>query len=193
MDIFEYAVANNGVITTTAADAAGIPRARLSEAAAAGTLLRVARGIYYLPDVWEDEYAIANLRFPKGVLSHGTALFLHDLTDRTPERVTMTFPRSYNASSARKEGIVVRTCDDKLLDLGIIKITTPSGNVVRSYDRERTLCDLLRGRAAIDAQIANPAMKAYVASPQKDVAKIMNYAHRLGVASKVRNYLEVLL
>ncbi len=193
MDIIAHVVHCNGLISVGQAEEAGIPRARLSEAAAVGELERVARGVYCLPDAWEDEYAVACLRFRKGVLSHGTALFLHDLTDRTPERVTMTFPRTYNASSARGEGITVRTCANGLLELGVATVATPSGNSVRCYDVERTLCDMLRGRAAVDVQVVNPAMRAYVRSPQRDLQKIMRYAQQLGVENKVRNYLEVLL
>lgn len=186
-------VSTNGLITTEAAEKAGIARSRLSEAAAAGELERVARGIYCLPDTWEDEYAIANLRFPKGTLSHGTALFLHDLSDRTPERLTMTFSRTYNATAARKEGIEVRTCAPNLLCLGIGLVKTPSGNTVRCYNVERTLCDLVRGKAAIDAQVVNPAMRAYIESKSKDLNKLLSYAKTLGVEQKIRNYVEVLL
>ena len=52
---------------------------------------------------------------------------------------------------------------------------------------------MLRGRAAVDVQVVNPAMRAYVRSPQRDLQKIMRYAQQLGVENKVRNYLEVLL
>ena len=61
------------------------------------------------------------------------------------------------------------------------------------YDLERTLCDLLRGQYAPDMQVVNPAMKAYARSSRKDVQKLLGYAKALGVETKVRNYLEVLL
>ena len=61
------------------------------------------------------------------------------------------------------------------------------------YDLERTLCDLLRGRRVVDAQVFNPAMKHYVQSKEKDIQKLLLYARALGVEKKVRNYLGVLL
>lgn len=193
MDPLEYAAKHNGMITTSEAERMGVFRARLSGYVVEGLLERVERGVYCLPDVWEDEYAICAKRFPRGILSHGTALYLHDLSDRTPERVTMTFPRTYNATSARKEGIVVRTCANNLASLGLSEVVTPSGNEVPCYDVERTLCDMLRGRADIDVQIVNPAMKAYTSSRRRNVGKLLDYARRLGVEKKIRNYLEVLL
>lgn len=193
MDIVDIARGNNGIVTARLAADAGIKRSRLSEAARAGRLVRVGPGIYCLPEAWEDEYALAQTRFPRGVLSHGTALFLHDMTDRTPERVTMTFPRAYNATAARAEGIEVRTCADDVLGLGAVALRDPAGNTVRAYDVERTLCDLLRGRSAVDVQVVNPAMRRYAGMRGKDVNKLLDYAGRLGVERKVRNYLEVLL
>jgi hypothetical protein len=64
---------------------------------------------------------------------------------------------------------------------------------VRAYDLERTLCDVVRGRRVVDAQVVNPAMKQYARSSEKDVQKLLGYARALGVEKKVRNYLEVLL
>lgn len=193
MELATIAKSNNGLITTAQAKTLGIQGARLSEAVRAGILVRVARGVYCLPDVWEDEFAIASMRFPKGILSHGTALYLHDMTDRTPEQITMTFSRGYNASSARGEGVRVKSCRAALIGLGRIELLTPSGNRVAAYDIERTLCDLLRGISAPDVQLVNPAMKAYAKSKNRDVGKLLAYAKLLGVLGKVRGYLEVLL
>lgn len=191
--LITIAKSNNGLITTAQAKTLGIQGARLSEAVRAGILVRVARGVYCLPDVWEDEFAIASMRFPKGILSHGTALYLHDMTDRTPEQITMTFSRGYNASSARGEGVRVKSCRAALIGLGRIELLTPCGNRVAAYDIERTLCDLLRGTSAPDVQLVNPAMKAYAKSKNRDVGKLLAYAKLLGVLGKVRGYLEVLL
>lgn len=186
-------LANGGMVTTTQVVAAGIPRARLSDMVKAGELVRVQRGVYCLADAWEDEFLAAQLRFPKGTFSDGTALFLHGFTDRTPLKLAMTFARSYRATAAREAGIEVRTCADNVLALGATTLETPYGNQVRAYDLERTLCDLVRGQAYADVQVVNPAMKRYIGSGAKDVEKLLAYARALGVEKKIRNYLEVLL
>ena len=191
--IVDLAQANGGMVTTAQVASAGIPRARISDMVKAGKLARVQRGVYCLTDAWEDEFLAAQLRFPKGVFSDGTALYLHDYTDRIPFRLTMTFPRSYRATSVREAGIVVRTCSDIVLDLGLTLAKTSYGNEVRTYDLERTLCDLVRGQAFVDVQVVNPAMKRYASSRSRDIQKLLDYARALGVERKIRNYLEVLL
>ena len=72
-------------------------------------------------------------------------------------------------------------------------LSTPYGNDVVAYDAERTLCDTLRGVAQPDKQIVNPAMRAYLSSSARDLIKLQDYAQKLGVTEKVKDYLEVLL
>ena len=192
-EIERIAKENGGLVTTAQATRIGIPRARLSEMTKAGRLERVQRGVYCLSDEMEDEFLAAQLRFPRGVFSDETALYLHGYTDRTPFQLTMTFPRSYKATSVREAGIRVRTCADDVLELGAENLATPYGNEVRSYNLERTLCDILRGQAVADVQVVNPAMKRYFRSPDRDIQKVLDYARALNVERKVRTYMEVLL
>ena len=191
--IVNLAESNGGLVTTTQVVDAGIPRARITDMVKAGELERIQRGVYCLADAWEDEFLAAQLRFPKGTFSDGTALYLHGYTDRTPFQLTMTFPRSYRATKAREENIKVRTCADNLLELGLTTIMTSYGNEVRAYDLERTLCDIMRGQRVVDVQLVNPAMKQYVRNNNRDIQKLLGYARALGVERKIRNYLEVLL
>lgn len=191
--LLDIAAHNNGYITSAQATKAGIPRRELTEAVHKGELVQIDRGLYALPDVWEDPFLIAQHRFSRGIFSDDTALFLHAMTDRAPFSLTMTFPRSYNASTARESGITCRTCADEVLELGLVAVSTPYGNNVKAYDLERTLCDLVRGQKVIDVQIVTPAMQAYVQKPSRNPTKLVMYARELGVESKIRTYLEVLL
>ena len=192
-DILELAQSHGGLVTTAQVVDAGIPRARITDIVRADELVRVQRGVYCLTDAWEDEFLAAQLRFPKGIFSDGTALYLLGYTDRTPFNLSMTFPRSYRATKAREADIEVRTCASDVLDLGLATLKTPYGNEVKGYDLERTLCDMLRGRQDVDVQILNPAMQQYVKSNSKNIQKLLEYASALGVERKMRNYLEVLL
>lgn len=192
-DILELAQSHGGLVTTAQVVDAGIPRARITDMVKSDELARVQRGVYCLTDAWEDEFLATQLRFPKGIFSDGTALYLLGYTDRTPFNLSMTFPRSYRATKAREADIEVRTCASDVLDLGLATLKTPYGNEVKGYDLERTLCDMLRGRQDVDVQILNPAMQQYVKSNSKNIQKLLEYASALGVERKMRNYLEVLL
>ena len=184
---------NNGYITAAQVTSAGIPRRCLNELVLSGDIYKADRGIYTLPETWEDELFFLQYRFSKGIYSHGTALYLHALTDRTPHKYTMTTPHGYNAGGARKQGIVIKAALPGLFELGITELASPCNNPLRVYDVERTLCDIVRGRNADDIQLVNQAMKAYAAASKKDIAKLIDYAEKLRVKSKILRYMEVLL
>jgi len=132
-------------------------------------------------------------RFGKGIFSHETALYLHGMTDRTPARFTMTFPWGYNAASLKGENVKVKRTIKDLYMLGITELPSPAGNIIRAYDIERTLCDIVRGKGACETSVVNQAMKSYAQSKGKDIQKLMVYAEKLRVKARVLNYMEVLL
>lgn len=191
--LLELATQTKGYITAGQTTAAGIPRRKLTEAVAAGELVQIDRGLYALPGIWEDPFLVAQHRFPRGIFSDDTALFLHGMTDRAPFSLTMTFPRAYNATGAREMGITCRTCANEVLNLGLCELKSPNGNTVRGYDLERTLCDIVRGQQVVDIQLVTPAIQSYAQRPNREPAKLMRYAKQLGVEKKIRTYLEVLL
>lgn len=180
-------------MTASAAKELGVQSRKLSAAVARGGLVRVARGLYCMPEAWEDEYVIAQHRFARGVFSHDTALYLLGLSDSAPESLTMTFPRGYNPSSAKESGIVAKSSPERMHGLEQVELATPYGNAVRAYSAERTLCDMLRGTSSPDLQLLSPAFRAYLSSSERSLPRLQSCAKALGVAAKVKKYLEVLL
>ncbi len=191
--ILEMAKKNNRMITTAMVTAAGISRGNLKYLVDKGKLERASRGVYVLPEVWEDEFLNLQSRFKRGIFSNETALFLHDLTDRTPNRYYMTFPSTYNLTKVKEENIFCRQAKEPLYSMGIVEVKTPSGNSVQSYCIERTLCDILRPHSKTDIQIVTEAFKRYAKGRNKNIPKLSEYAKVLRVEKRLRSYLEVLL
>lgn len=184
---------SKGVITAKLADAHGIHREYLSEFVSRGKLERISHGIYITPEVWEDKMLLHQLRKSKMVFSHETALFLNDLTDRDPVAYCVTVPTGYNTSKLNQEGLIVHTVKKELLDLGICDRQTAFGNDIKTYNMERTICDILRDRNNQDAAVVSDALKRYVRRSDKDLNKLMKYAGIMRIEKVLRNYLEVLL
>lgn len=192
-EILKLAEQNNGVITTAMVVEAGFSRGILKYLVDNGNLEKASRGVYTLPDVWEDEFINIQSRFKRGIFSLDTALFLCDLTDRTPGKYHMTFPNNYNLSGPKSEGILCNGSKEPLYSLGRSDLTTPGGNIVRAYNAERTLCDVLRTRNHTDVQIVTDAFKKYTARKNRNVPLLSEYAKALKVENRLRAYLEVLL
>jgi predicted transcriptional regulator of viral defense system len=183
----------NGIVTSKQVTEAGFHRSILSELVRTKELMRVSRGVYVKPAAWEDEMYLLHYRFSKGIFSHETALYLHRMTDRTPAIFTMTFPWGYNAASLKNENLTVKRVIGKYYELGVMEMPSPAGNIIKTYDIERTLCDIVRGNNTYDIQIVSEAMRRYAGSKRKDIQKLMSYAEKLHVKPKVLNYMEVLL
>lgn len=193
LEILNLAKKNNGVITTAMAVAAGFPRGSLKYLADNGKLERASRGVYTLPEVWEDEFVNIQSRYKRGIFSLDTALFLCDLTDRTPGKFYMTFPSTYNLSRPKDNGILCSGSREPLYSMGIEKMTTPGGNIVRAYGVERSLCDILKPRNHTDVQVVTDAFKRYAAGREKNIPLLSEYARAIKVEKQLRSYLEVLL
>ena len=191
--IIELAKLNNGIITTAMVVEAGISRGTLKYLSDNGGLERVSRGVYTLPEVWEDEFVNIQSRFKRGIFSLETALFLCDLTDRTPSKFYMVFPATYNLSGPKQERIVCSGSKEPWYNLGVIDLKTPGGNSVKGYCAERSLCDVLRPRNHTDVQIVTDAFKKYVSRKEKNIPLLSEYAKKLRVEERLRAYLEVLL
>jgi len=184
---------NKGFITSRQVAEANLQRRILSELVEAKKIYRVARGIYALPDVWEDEMYFLQYQFSKGIFSNETALYLHGLSDRTPHTYTLTFQHGYNATGLKKYNAKAKFVTSELYDLGITERPSPCGNTISVYDIERTLCDIVKGKNSCDIQLINQAMKTYAESREKNITKLIAYSERLRVRSKILRYMEVLL
>lgn len=191
--IMRMAKENNGVITSAKVTESGLSRGTLKYLTDIGKLERSARGVYILPEVWDDEIYNLQVQFKRGIFSGETALFLNDLSDRTPNSYQMTFPIGYNVTSLKNENVKAVRAAKKLYELGIITVLTPGGNPVRAYNKEKTLCDILRGRSNTDIQIVSDAFKQYVRSENINIPLLSEYAKILRVEKKLRSYLEVLI
>lgn len=181
-----------GVITSAQVTEAGLHRNSLQQLVKDGEIYRFGRGLYVRRNSWEDDFYLFQKKYGRGIYSHDTALYLLGYSDRTPAKYTMTFPKGYNAPSLKQETIIIKRVVPENYEFGQIQIKSPAGNLIRTYDLERTLCDILRGNGS-DIQIITDAMKRYAASGEKNIHKLMQYAERLRVGPKVLRYLEVLL
>lgn len=184
---------NGGIVTTSQANEVGVSNERLRLLVQSGELERVATGVYVLPDVFVDEMYISQLRRPRSIYSHETALFLHDLTDRSPIRYMVTVPTGYNPTRLQEDGLTVFTIKRELHKFGVTKATTIFGNAVTVYDLERTICDCLRSRNLLDIAIVTDAIKRYSRRKDKDLHAVMHMAEIFKVTKLLKSYMEVLL
>ena len=185
--------ANAGIITSAEAQEAGATRPAFSDYVRRRGLEKTSRGVYLDPDVFPDEMALLQKRFPKAAFSHESALYLHDLTDREPIPVSVTVDSGYNAGPLKAQGVRIYYTKPEWYEMGLAEVETPSGAKVMAYDKERTICDLIRKRTAFDPAVFRQAIRDYVRSRDKNLARLSDYARAMNIESRVYGVMEVAL
>ena len=183
----------NGILLTSDLLKYGIPRTYLSILEKKGEVQRISRGVYSATGYMVDEMVGIQARYKGAIFSHETALYLLGLSDRTPLFYSVTVPAGYNATSLKESGAKVYFVNRGLYQLGSITVRSPHGNDIRTFNLERTVCDVLRSRNQVDIQLVNEALKRYVMKKERDLDLLYNYARQFRVQIIVREYVEVLL
>ncbi len=170
-----------------------IPRIYLSILEQNKEIERISRGVYKTPSVVEDEMFILQSKYKSCVYSHETALYLHDLTDRSPLRYSLSAPSGYHSEALNRSGHKIFYVHRNLFDLGLVTMQSPHGNAIRVTGLERTICDIARSRNQMDAQFFGEALKRYVGRKEKNIELLFDYARSFRVQKIIRETIEVLL
>ena len=191
--ILKIVKTNNGYITTSEVVNNGIARRFLTNMVKDGILVRISKGYYGLPNYIADEYYKIASKSKNARFSMATALYLHNLSNRNPLVYNITLPFGYGGSLQKQKNVILNFVNRNILDLGVMEMTSPFGMKILVYDVERTICDIIKNKNKIDAEIFSEALKNYAKSKNKNLNKLTKYAKIMKIEKKVREYMEVLL
>lgn len=77
--------------------------------------------------------------------------------------------------------------------MGVCSVPSISGNIVRAYDKERCICELIRDRKKYEVQNFQTAVKDYMTGKEKNLSRLLEYAEKLKIRDEVMKYVEVLV
>jgi len=187
--------AYNNVMSTAELKAKRIYYSDIQQLLQEGLIEKIRRGYYHWIEEFDgSEIVIINKLFPDAVLCMETALFYYKYSDRNPAEWNIAIDK--NASRQRTKidypFIKAYRVETSLLTLGesIGKIDLSE---VRIYDRDRTICDVLRNMNKMDKEIFNKAIQNYIKDPKKNVPNLMIYAKELRVQKRVKDLIGVWL
>lgn len=174
--------------------AQGVTAATVSRMERAGAVVRLARGLYQLPDAALDVHhtlAEAAKRVPKGVVCLVSALAFHGLTDQVPRRVWIGIGRKAWAPQGEAPPLrVVRYADDRLA--ADVETHLIEGVEVRVFGVARTLADVFDARRSVGRDVAALALREALRLRLATPAQIAEQAQSAGVWPTMRPYLETL-
>ncbi|MSS63978.1 type IV toxin-antitoxin system AbiEi family antitoxin domain-containing protein [Velocimicrobium porci] len=189
----KFIAESDGTILTKDVEDLGIPRQYLNQFQKEGKLEHVSHGIYITARTKLDQLYYIQLRSKQIIFSGKTALVLHHLVDTIPDKIYVTVPQTYATNRLRESGLGVMTVKPELHELGKIEYLTKYNHLIQIYDKERTICDIVKARNKLEKDYVYSVLKAYTKEKEKDYHKLMNYAKKLRIRSVLSQYLEILM
>ncbi|MBZ4666400.1 hypothetical protein [Mahella sp.] len=77
--------------------------------------------------------------------------------------------------------------------MGVMELKTIYGRPIKAYDKERTICDIIRDRSNMDIAVLNEAIRRYLDTRDKNIPLLLRYAEKLDILNVLRKYVEILL
>lgn len=172
--------------------AAGTTRSELSRLVAAGKLVRVARGIYALPDHQASEHAsLASVakRAPGVVFCLLTALRLHELTTQSPFEVWIAIGNK--GHPPRLEYPLLRTVRFSEVSLRAgIEVRHIDGAAARVTNPAKTVADCFKFRSKVGLDVAIEALRDALRTRKASMDELWRYARIDRVSNVMRPYLD---
>jgi predicted transcriptional regulator of viral defense system len=183
-----------GIVRLAELRTAGITAATMSRMERDGEVLRLARGLYQLPDAPLDarhNLAEAAKRVPKGVVCLVSALAFHGLTDQLPRKVWLAIGQKDWAPKPDSSSIRIVRFTESLLTEDVETHIIESVPV-KVFSVAKTIADCFRHRRKIGQTVAIEGLQEALRQRKATPGEIARQAERGGVSTVIRPYLEAL-
>jgi hypothetical protein len=173
---------------------AGITATTISRMEQAGEVVRLARGLYQLPDAALDAHqALAEVSrlVPKGVICLASALAFHGLTDQMPPKVWIAIGRKDWRPRLTYPPVRIARFSDELLSRSVERKKI-AGTVVPIFTVAKTVADLFRYRKTVGDALAIEGLRQALRQRKATPAQIAREATAAGVWVTMEPYVMAL-
>jgi predicted transcriptional regulator of viral defense system len=188
------ALRRHGVLRARDLEALGVSREYLSQLCRRGTVERVARGLYRLPnaDVTGLHTVVeACRRVPHGVVCLLSALRFHDVTTQAPYQVWMAVDAKARRPRVPDLPLRIVGSSGAAFREGVEEHVV-EGTPIRVYCLAKTVADCFKYRNKIGMDVALEALRETVGDRRVPVDELWHYAKICRVANVIRPYLEAI-
>lgn len=183
---------NGGIMKTSELNALGINYRQIQRLLDEQIVEKIKHGYYILYNSYPREEVIIARMFPDAVIYLESALFYYEYTDRVPNSWQITvnkhsYPKQYNISYMKIKPYFIKE-DHRKIGINNILIDNVE---VKIYDKNKTICDVLRYENKVDNELFASAIKNYIKDDEKDIRTLMEYGDILNVSNKIQKYIGV--
>ncbi len=161
-----------------------------------GYLFKNNKDIYF----WASEkkqkneiYFIHRL-FPNAIFCMETALYYYGYIDTLPDKWNIALDKHSSKVNLDINYPLIKAyrMESHLFSIGLTTIEI-DGQKIPIYDRERTICDVLKNMHKMDKKMVTQALKSYVYNTRIKVVPLFDYARMLHVETKATDILGIWL
>jgi predicted transcriptional regulator of viral defense system len=174
---------------------AGLSRVAISRMVASGELVRIARGLYALPDAPRGEHealAIVAYRVPAAIFCLLTALRIHGLTTQAPFEVWIAIGNKARPPRMDYPRVRVVRQSPQALNSGT-ETRKFDGAEARVTTVEKTVADCFKFRGLVGLDVALEALRDARRSRKLNLDELWRQAKVNRVANVIRPYLEAIV
>lgn len=178
---------HGGVIKLSDFTSKGYHNTTLNKLIKLGYVGKIKAGYYeWIDDLPVSEAAIINKLFPEGVVCLESALFIYGYSDRVPNAWHVAVSKNNSKSKYKIDYPIMHFyfLIDTYIELGRSTVEY-EGHIISIFDRDRTICDVIRYENKMDKEVFNKAIFAYVKDPEKRITKLIDYAKAMNIMKKV--------
>jgi predicted transcriptional regulator of viral defense system len=183
-----------GVLKTSELNNIGLSSRQIKKLLNDEFIVKIKFGFYELLDVVNSEEVIIARLFPNAVIFLESALMHYGYTDRIPSSWQIAVDRDSEKSQYKIDYPLIEAfyIKAKFLEVGLDTIEINCVNV-KIFDRDRTMCDILRYENKIEKEVFSEAIKRYCEDPKKNVRNLFEYSDIFNIKKKVQTYIGVWL
>lgn len=184
-------IKNKGIIKTTDITSQGIHNRVLDTLLEQGQIIKIKRGIYqWVEDSETEELEILVKLLPESILCMYSALYHYGYTDRTPDCFHIAVDRNCNKSKLNFDYPYIKPhfMIKEYLEIGVEE--TVINNVkVKIFNRDRTICDIIKHSSRLDREVVNKAIQEYIHDNSKNIGQLIEYSKQMRVYNKVNMWI----
>ena len=188
-------VQQQGVMRPKDLDQFGIPRKYLNWLYHKGALLRVANGLYALPNAVMSQHQTmieASKRVPQGVICLLSALLFHQLTTQDPVEVWIAIGQKSRKPKEEILPLRVVRFSGLALQEGITEHRI-QGADLRVYNAAKTVADCFKFRNKIGLDVAVEALRDCLRDRKCSIDELWYFARVCRVANIMKPYMEAIV
>jgi predicted transcriptional regulator of viral defense system len=189
--IDRYLVENAGIIQTADFQRAGLHNKYISALVDEGRIVRVKPGLYIASEKQTASgYFEVQIAIPAAVVCLGSALVFYDLSTYEPPSVHVAVPRGNRTRAPDFPPVKRFTYGARRYDLGVVHEEL-EGKTFKIYDREKTICDVIRFRRTLGQDVVNETLRDYIGGQNANVDRLLKYARELNEEGPVQMHLRM--